>query len=545
MLTALATVLVGIGLFFYGMRIVGNELRNLSGRNLRTLFAKWTNNKLFAILGGFVSGAITQSTSNASLIITNLVTSRILSVKNAVPVIAASNIGTVLLVFLVVINIKLGVLYLLGIVAILYSLNKKVREKPIMGVILGVAILMFGFNTFVSEAKILFNNPSVKESLLFLKSSYLYYLLPFILGLILRFLTQSTSTVSVIAISLCQTGIIDVNQTLLIVFGAPMGSVLTLLLVSTGFKGAAKQIAFFQILFETTGTLVLTTALALDLLFKLSFLKDFLSHLSSQMAGQIAFALLIMRVVPFILTLIFSSPIIKFLGKLSPPSTEEELITPIYIYDGAIDEPETAMDLLEQEQLRLVERFPNLVENIRTEHEAEIVHEYNMLHSVNLKLQKEIDDFISDMFKNSLGREASERLIKLQNLQNYLTLIEMNLFSFVKEVAEYELGGTTKAFVEKIIESLHLVLVLNHEMTGAKSMQPIQDVIKMTSDKEKLMEAMRKPFLSENNQFTQEDRVKVLNLTNLFQRIIWLINSEAALYSEIYSSFKEKRINRQ
>lgn len=528
-----ASLLVGIGLFFYGMRIVGNELKHLSGRRVRMMFAQLTKNRFIAILGGFFSGTITQSTSNASLIITNLVVSRILSVRDAIPVIAASNIGTCLLVFLTAVNIKLAVLYLLGVTAILYSLNRNFRERAVTGVILGVGVLLFGFNLFVGEAKSLFNTAEVKDFLGFLQGGGINYVLVFIIGAVLRFATQSTSTVSVIAISLCQTGILGFDQALLMVFGAPFGSVITLLLASKGFKGAAKQVTYFQMLFETAGTIIMTLLLAAELVFNVPLIKAFIGLLSENIAGQIAFALLIMRVIPFIISLLLIPKIVELLKVIIPPGDEETLMTPVYIYDGAIEDPGTAMSLAESEQSRLIERFPLMVENVRTEHDTDDFNEYGVLHEANLKLKCEIDDFIAELFNNNLDRDASERLVRLQNAQNFITLIEDNIYNLIKEIDSSAASKGVRELMNKLIESLHAVLSINTDMCREPSKLLVKSVMNMTSDKEDLMEIIRKPFLTENSEFSNEDRIKVLNITNLYQRIIWLINRYAALYVKV------------
>jgi len=570
MMMKLAMALTGIGLFFFGMGMVGRELKKLSGRRMRLLFGKWAGNPVTAFFCGFISGMITQSTSNASLIITNLVKSRILPVRKAIPIVAASNIGTVLLVFLTVINIKLGVLLYLGTMAILYSLNKTVRERPISGVMLGVGILLFGFSTFVTELRGLFGADGMKDQLLIFQNPMIYYVLPFALGATLRFLSQSTSTVSVIGISLCQAGILDVNQTLFVVFGAPLGSVLTMTLAAKGLPGASKQVAYFQILFESLGTIIMTGLLILELMTGFPLMRGLLGKITVSVGGQIAFGLLFMRILPYLVTLAFLGKLVERLERWSPPASEDRLATAEFIYDGAEEEPETAMDLVEKEQERWLGRFPMMLEAVRQEHDEGELQDYEMLYGANRELSREIQDFMGELFRGSIGVESSERLIQIKNRQQGLELLEESLRQFiqcVKLAAEEDFGGEEKSeegrreadrFTDRLVESLHLILVLRREVfsvesagrgaagTVAKGVQGneparLKELGRMTSDKEKLMEGMRKPFLEDSNRFSREERGRILELTNLFQRIIWLLHNEVEIKLKTISINNELR----
>src|SRR4051794_27194993 len=61
MLDILGQMVLGLGLFFIGMHLVGENLRHLSSRSFRTLVARFTADSIRGSLLGLVFGALMQS----------------------------------------------------------------------------------------------------------------------------------------------------------------------------------------------------------------------------------------------------------------------------------------------------------------------------------------------------------------------------------------------------------------------------------------------------------------------------------------------------
>ena len=70
---AAAFFLAGLSLFFYGVNGVREKLQQASGRRLRNVLARFTKNPVIAVLLGVFSGAVTQSSSAVSFILSGLV----------------------------------------------------------------------------------------------------------------------------------------------------------------------------------------------------------------------------------------------------------------------------------------------------------------------------------------------------------------------------------------------------------------------------------------------------------------------------------------
>ena len=61
--SVLANMVAGLGLFFSGLRMVDDNLRQATGRRLRTIIGWLTRNAWVADLVGVLTGALVQSSS--------------------------------------------------------------------------------------------------------------------------------------------------------------------------------------------------------------------------------------------------------------------------------------------------------------------------------------------------------------------------------------------------------------------------------------------------------------------------------------------------
>jgi phosphate:Na+ symporter len=353
-----ALILVGIGFFLYGMEIVAGAIKLLSGHQTRRLLSRWTGNTWLGMAFGFVSGAVSQSGSKASLIMANLMASRLISLRSAIPIVAAANLGTVLIVFLVSVDIKLATLYFLALFLFLFAFSHSSGRKLLTGAFLGIGLLLFGFITLQSGAKPLLAIPAVAALPEHLGGAAYFAWLPFLLGILLRFIAQSTSAVIVIAVTFLRAGGLDFDQAMFLTFGAIAGSGLNTWLFGAKLKGSARQLALFQMTYDAASSLVMTALVLVEIAGHIPMVKALIGSLSDDPNRQLAYVYLASHGVGFCLSLAFRNHIVAFLEKISPPSVGERLSQPLFLYDEAAEDPYSAVPLLEKEQVRLVRRLP-------------------------------------------------------------------------------------------------------------------------------------------------------------------------------------------
>ena len=116
---ALANVVAGLGLFFVGVWILSDNLKNLAGRSFRQSVVQWTKKTTTGFALGSVLGAVAQSMAVTIFILVSLLTAGLITVRTAMPVLVGANLGTSILVFLTTLNVKLVMLYIIGISGII------------------------------------------------------------------------------------------------------------------------------------------------------------------------------------------------------------------------------------------------------------------------------------------------------------------------------------------------------------------------------------------------------------------------------------------
>ena len=88
------SLLGGLALFLYGMRLMGDSLKENSGATMRLIMEKVTGNPVKAFLLGVVVTALIQSSTATIVITSGLVGAGILTLHQSLGIIVGANVGT-------------------------------------------------------------------------------------------------------------------------------------------------------------------------------------------------------------------------------------------------------------------------------------------------------------------------------------------------------------------------------------------------------------------------------------------------------------------
>ena len=87
-------LLGGLAMFLYGMEIMGDGLKNLSGSALKNVLGKATQNVVMGVITGMLVTAVIQSSTATIVLTVGLISAGILNLKQAVSIVMGANIGT-------------------------------------------------------------------------------------------------------------------------------------------------------------------------------------------------------------------------------------------------------------------------------------------------------------------------------------------------------------------------------------------------------------------------------------------------------------------
>ena len=257
------TMVGGLALFLYGMKILGDGLSQASGGRLEKILEKLTNNPLKAVLVGAGVTGIIQSSSATTVMVVGFVNSGIMKLEQAVGIIMGANIGTTVTSWILGLTgidsssfwIKMlkptsfsPILAIVGVAILLFS--NKDKYKNVATIMVGFAVLMFGMETMSGAVKPLAEVPEFTGIL----TRFTNPVLGMLAGLILTAIIQSSSASVGILQALCMTGVMPFGAAIPIIMGQNIGTCVTALLSGIGANKNARRAALVHLYFNIIGT---------------------------------------------------------------------------------------------------------------------------------------------------------------------------------------------------------------------------------------------------------------------------------------------------
>lgn len=261
----IVTLLGGLALFLYGMNVMGDGLKKLSGGKLETILQKLTSSPLKGVALGLAVTAVIQSSSATTVMVVGFVNSGIMELTQAVGVIMGANIGTTVTSWLLSMTGIQGesllmqllkpssfspVLAFIGIILIMFC--KKEKKNDLGTILLGFAILMSGMMSMSAAVEPLADVPEFAN----LMTMFSNPILGLLAGTILTAVIQSSSASVGILQALCATGTIKYSVALPVIMGQNIGTCITAILSSVGANRNSKRTALIHLFFNLIGTSV-------------------------------------------------------------------------------------------------------------------------------------------------------------------------------------------------------------------------------------------------------------------------------------------------
>src|SRR5262245_30026903 len=405
-----ANIIAGLGLFFSGLKMLDTNLRQATGRQLRRIIGHLTSNPWVGGVVGVSAGTLVPSSSGIVFILVSLTTSGLTTVRRAIPIVTWANVGCCALIFAAVVDLRLLILYLIGLAGAAFAFDRS-HKSVALGAVFGVGMLFYGIELMMTVVEPLKNSPWFTELLVGNHS----YLLAFISGTGFSFVTQSSTAVSILVIGLAQTGLVGPFQAMMALYGANTGSTFARMVLSSTLAGAVRQLTAFQDLFKMTGAAIFVSLLYLEALEGIPLVHALVARLSNRMDRQMALVFLAFNLTMAILFSIFQTPILQLLQRWLPAKDKDDLSRPQFIYDEALEEPSTALDLIEKEQLRLLKNLLAYSQAMRAGPKSPEHENAARIHVPFTSVAAQTEHFQQELLNFQLGSLEMERLTQLQN----------------------------------------------------------------------------------------------------------------------------------
>ncbi|MEW8957379.1 Na/Pi cotransporter family protein [Clostridium sp.] len=386
----------GLGLFLYGMKLMGDGLENVAGEKLKSILEKVTSNRIMAVLVGTAVTAVIQSSSATTVMVVGFVNAGLMNLAQAAGVIIGANIGTTVTAQLVAFNLEdIAPIFIgIGTAIILFSKNKKRRDLG--NIILGFGILFMGLGIMSDSMTPMKDSPAFKDFILMIGDNWV---LGIITGLAMTAVLQSSSATTGLLIALASTGAITMNVALPVIFGCNIGTCVTALLSSIGTNKTARKAALIHLLFNVAGTLVF-----LPLMNPLIHLVE--SITPGDIERQIANAHTVFNVTNTIIMLPLINYLIIIVNKLIPGEAEIEKVGATYLDDRLLETPVIASGQVIKETIRMANKAKeNLDLTMRgfLENNEELVKKVYENEKIINALEYDITNYLIKLSKSDLS----------------------------------------------------------------------------------------------------------------------------------------------
>lgn len=255
----LLSLIGGLGLFLYGMTVMGDSIEKAAGAKMRSFLDFFTKNRFIGMLFGMLFCAIVQSSSATTVMVVSFVNAGLMNLVQAAGVIMGANVGTTITSQLVAFNLSQAapVFLMLGVIITMFCKNNKVKQ--IGEVVLGFGVLFMGLSLMSGSMEGMKESPFVVNLLHGINNPFL----GIIIGFIITAIIQSSSVTVSIVLLMAQQGLLPLWICFYIILGCNIGSCTTALLASISGNKDAKRAAMIHFLFNVMGTIVITAILLL------------------------------------------------------------------------------------------------------------------------------------------------------------------------------------------------------------------------------------------------------------------------------------------
>ena len=486
------TLLGGLALFLYGMKVMGDALEKSAGRQLKNILAKLTSNTFNGFLLGLGVTLVIQSSSATTVMVVGFVNAGIMTLHQATGVIMGANLGTSVTAWLLsTAGISGGgileffkpssfspLLAFVGIILIMFQKNEK--RKDIGLILIGFAVLMTGMDLMSGSVSGLKESDAFKSVLVKFSNP----ILGILVGTVFTAIIQSSSASVGILQALSMTGVISYYTAIPIIIGQNIGTCVSAMISSIGAGRNARRAALVHLYFNIAAAIIVGGGFYLVNLF-----VDFGFPHTIDPLG-----IAIVHTTFKVIALIFIMPCSRMLEKLAMltvPASKDEKESSELLDERLIATPAVAIETSRKVAFDMAKLSVRSLKN-----SILLLNNYTDKGFDNIKAEEDKVDKYEDTLGTYLVKVSSQDLTEADSheLSKLLHIIgdferisdhAVNVAGVAQEMAEKKVSFSEKAqkevmvmisAVEEILDS-SLDAFCNGNIETAFTVEPLEEVI--------------------------------------------------------------------
>ncbi len=472
------TMLGGLALFLYGMKIMGDNLSKMAGGKLAGILEGLTSNRFKAVILGAIVTAIIQSSSATTVMVVGFVNSGIMNLSQAIGVIMGANVGTTITSWILSLSGIQGeewwiqmlkpssfapVIAFIGII-MLMTAKENDKKSSLATILIGFATLMFGMETMSSAVEPLADNPSFANLLLAFSNP----ILGVVVGALFTAIIQSSSASVGILQAFCLTGAVQYSTVIPIIMGQNIGTCITALISSIGANKNAKRASMMHLSFNLIGTvLFLIGFYGINAFVPLTFLSDKASP------ADIAIIHSLFNIGCTIVLFPFANKIIQLAEKIvvedkKVKSKETSELSPILLDERFLSKPGFALEISKKNMANMaaeVEKSIEIAVGLLSEpYKKKNANRVKLYEDHIDEYNEKLGDYLLKISGRDLSKKDAENLVVMQHTLKDLEDIADYARGIQKEAGkiskkDLHISQKTKMEFDSLLEMVNSIVV--------------------------------------------------------------------------------------
>ncbi len=351
----------GIALFLFGMLCLEEGFKTFTGGTLESILRRSTKNVWQSLSFGAISTSLMQSSTLVSLITISFVSAEMISLAAGIGIVMGANIGSTTGAWLIAgLGLKVDIAsYAMPalIFGVIFLLQKSKVYKGVGSVLLGIGFLFLGIH-FMKSGFEAFQSSFDLAS--FAVSGMAGVLLFTLIGTVITAIMQSSHATLLIIIAALATGQVTYENALALAIGANLGSAITTAIGGMAANLDGKRLALAHVIFNVITAIVAVVFIS-EFIFVVDALGNVLNISDQNYLLKLALFHTLFNVLGVILLLPFIKQLEALLVRLVQKSTHTNSDAPQYLYDNALQTPQTAVLAVRREIEHLFDNVCGLI----------------------------------------------------------------------------------------------------------------------------------------------------------------------------------------
>ena len=395
-------ILSGIAIFIIGMNFMEDGFKLFSGGALEKLLERFTNNTAKAIITGFLTTSVVQSSSLISVITISFLSVGLITLTQGIGIIFGSNLGSTTTAWLVALfGLKLKIssfampMIIFGVV---FRFFKQRTYNGLGNILLGLGFIFLGISYMKDGFETL---KSAIDLASFAMEGYLGVLVYIAIGFVATIVIQSSSATIAIIITALSADQIVYENALALAIGSNIGTTVTAILGSLTSNENGKRLAFSHFVFNIT-----TGLIAFIFIYQISTLVGFIASSFNIAQDNYTLKLAIFHTLFNVIGILVVSPFTSYLVKMAHNIIKDQhqaFSQPKYLDDSYLDVPESSLKALSDEVYNLFTKSHKAIFHAISLHKHQIIKSDNLKKTIeesNTKIETNIDEIYKKILKD-------------------------------------------------------------------------------------------------------------------------------------------------